>query len=447
MKTNLCKKLLLAAAVLSTASLVAEAQTNYIPYTFTTLAGSGTGGFSDGTGTNASFFNTEAMAVDGAGNLYVGDSYRNRVVSPAGLVTTLVGVPFVTGCGGGTNSLATVGQAVGMAVEISGTETNVYFPDSSCGTIRKMSRIGADWVVTTIAGTYPNGGYLDGINGTARFSQVARMARDNAGNLYVADIQNSAIRKITPVGLDWVVTTLAGGPGNFGNADGTNGDAQFITPVGVAVDSAGHVFVLERNNFRIREIVQRGSDVIVTTIAGQAGNYGFADGIGTNAQFNYPEQIAADSNGHLFVTDSGNRVVRRLELVGTNWVVSTIAGLPFYPGNADGTGGDARFFLPDAITVGGDGTVYVSDLYYQTIRKGVIAVPLQILGSTVRFTGGQLAFDLTGPSGQSVVVEASDNLQSWSPVWTNVLGVAPISFSDTSGGNVSQRFYRAVISP
>lgn len=333
-----------------------------------------------------------------------------------------------------------------MAAFTSGAASSVIFADLSCATIRQASGTGTNWQVAVIAGTYPNTGHRDGADGTAEFSGFAQIAQDSAGNIYVADTQNEAIRKMTFSGLDWNVSTLAGGPSGGLTVDGTNGGAQFTAPIGVAVDNnSGNIYVLQ-NNYCIRQIVQQGTNVTVTTIAGKPGVYGYADAIGTNALFNTASQIATDSSGNIYLADRGNYAVRRLQLVCTNWVVTTLAGLGGHQGNVDGTGSAARFGYVYAITVDNAGAVYVSDLYYQTIRKGVPATPLQILTSTANFNGGQLSFNIAGPYKETVVVWASGDLQHWSPVWTNVFGLLPLTYTDSQSGNYTRRFYHAAVS-
>ena len=123
----------------------------------------------------------------------------------------------------------------------------------------------------------------------------AGVAVDSAGNLYVADDYNYTIREVTPVGTNWVVTTLAGLAGNAGSADGTNSAARFNYPAGVAVDSAGNVYVADFYNHTIRKVTPVGTNWVVTTLAGLAGNHGSADGTNSAARFYYPDGVAVDS--------------------------------------------------------------------------------------------------------------------------------------------------------
>jgi sugar lactone lactonase YvrE len=203
---------------------------------------------------------------------------------------------------------------------------------------------------------------------------------DSAGNLYVADLLNDTIRKVTPVGTNWVVTTLAGKAGVEGSADGTNSGALFNRPYFLAVDSAGN----------------------------------------------------------LYVVDTWNGTIRKVTPVGTNWVVTTLGGAPGIWGSADGRGRAARFSNPNGVAVDSAGNLYVADFYLNTIRKGY--PPPAILNPG--FIGGQFGFVLTGPAGQSVVVEYSTDFLTWLPLWTNTFAGA-LNFSDPQSGGYSNRFYRA----
>jgi hypothetical protein len=148
-------------------------------------------------------------------------------------------------------------------------------------------------VVSTLAGTAGMTGSGDGTGSGALFDHPAGVAIDLAGNTYVADAHNQTIREITPAG---VVTTLAGSPGQFGGTEGTGADARFNDPTGLAVDSAGNVYVADAGNSTIRKIAPGG---VVTTIAGTAGQPGGADGVGASASFNFPVSVAVDSAGNL----------------------------------------------------------------------------------------------------------------------------------------------------
>lgn len=185
----------------------------------------------------------------------------------------------------------------GIALDPAG---NLYVADA--GGSNRIRRIGADGVVSTLAGG--SEGFADGIGAAAAFNTPSGLARDAAGNLYVADTGNHAIRKITPQGQ---VTTLAG-TGSAGYRDGDAAQAQFDAPIGVAVDAAGKVYVADTYNDRIRVI---GTDAMVSTLAGGDGP-AYGDGIGAEASFDTPCALAVDPAGTVWVADTGNGAIRRI---------------------------------------------------------------------------------------------------------------------------------------
>ena len=343
----------------------------------TTVAGSPlgqSGGSADGTGPAARFDGPDAVAVDGSGNIFVADAANDtiRELTAAGVVSTIAGQPGVPGSADGVGAFAQFYQPAGVAVDKSG---NVYVADSLF-TIRQITAAG---VVTTIAGLAGNRGTNDGLGTNASFYYPSGVAVDHAGNLYVADSLNDTIREITPMGSNWMVSTIAGTAGTSGSNDGTNDGAMFNQPSGVAVDQNGNVFVSDTGNNTIRELTQDDTNWIVTTVAGNAAHTnqfgqlsgGYQDGIGTNALFLGPQGITVDKNGDLFVADAYNVVIRKLSPSGGGLVVSTVGGLPGTRGAADGAGNAALFNSPQGIGVDASGTLYVADRGNNTISKGV----------------------------------------------------------------------------
>jgi len=297
----------------------------------TTFAGqAGIQGSADGVGTNANFSNPFGLAIDSSNNLYVADSGNDtiRKIAPNGAVSTLAGLAGNFGSTDGTGSAALFGNPRGIAVD---TNDNVYVADTSNETIRKVTPAG---VVTTLAGLVNSFGTADGTGNGARFNFPQALAMDASGNIYVADVQNAAIRKVTPSG---VVTTLAGFTGSGGAADGTGNAARFNTPTGIAIDTAGNIYVADNGNNAIREITQAGA---VTTLAGLSGNPGSADGIGSLVRFHFPSGVAVDASGDLFITDSQNYTIRATQPLTTpvNQFI-TFAPLP------DKSAGDSPFTL------------------------------------------------------------------------------------------------------
>jgi sugar lactone lactonase YvrE len=323
----------------------------------TTLVGLAlTQGSADGTGSAARFFNPVGVAVDSAGNVHVADTANNtiRKVTPGGVVTTLAGLSGSPGSADGTGSAARFTNPLGVAVNSAG---NAYVADKNNYTIRKVTPGG---VVTTLAGLAGSPGIADGTGSTARFHQPSGVAVDSAGNIYVADTLNDTIRKVTPGG---VVTTLAGMPGSQGSTNGTGSAARFYWPQGVAVDDAGNVFVSDGGNNTIRKVTPGG---VVTTLAGLAGTQGSADGTGSAARFSHPVGVAVDSAGSVYVADESNDTIRKVTPGG---MVTTLAGLAGSLGSADGTGSAAQFWDPVGVAVDSGGNVYVTDSANNTIRK------------------------------------------------------------------------------
>ncbi|HEY5226931.1 MAG TPA: NHL repeat-containing protein, partial [Opitutaceae bacterium] len=261
--------------------------------TVTTIAGTpGVVGSSDGTGAAASFSIPSSVAVDGSGNIFVADLGNNiiRKIAPGGVVTTIAGKAGVVGSADGTGPAASFASPYGIAVDGSG---NIYVSDQLNNTIRKVTSAG---VVTTVAGTAGVAGITDGQGTVARFRQPYGIRTDSAGNIYVADTGNSTIRKVTPSGA---VTTVAGLVGKAGYLDATGTAAMFNAPVGVALDSGGDIFVADYNNNAIRKVNGSGA---VTTVAGNAKFYGSVNGTGSQAEFNGPFDVVSDPSGNVYVS-------------------------------------------------------------------------------------------------------------------------------------------------
>lgn len=322
----------------------------------TTVAGSpGNTGSEDGTGSAARFNDPEGIVLAADGNFYIADKNNSmiRKMTPAGVVTTFAGSE-TAGCADGTGVAAQFSYPTGIASDSAG---NIFVACSTCATIRKITPAG---VVTTFAGQAYSNGAVDGTGTATRFNWPVGLTIDSSDNLYVADYGNSAIRKITPSA---VVSNVAGAYGDYGAEDGTGTAAKFSGPTGIGLDGAGNLIVTDSDNSTIRKITPAR---VVTLVAGSFswGGDGSVDGTGTTALFSAPEGITADSAGNIYVADTANRTIRKVTPSG---IVTTIAGSPGQAGDADGTGSAARFSYPTSLSMAEDGNIYVADEY--RIRK------------------------------------------------------------------------------
>jgi hypothetical protein len=380
--------------------------------TVMTFAGlAGVSGATNGTGSTARFSAPYGVMVDGSNTVYVADTFNNtiRVITPAGVVSTLAGKAGVTGSLDKTGTAATFNRPVSLAIDSS---RNIYVADTANDLIRKIAPNGA---VTTLAGSAGVPGSANGTNDTARFQTPYGVTVDSADNIYVADTFNSTIRKITPSGVvttpaglagaagsvdgigdqarlnsptgltaghgtDLViadfsnssirkviggtnVVTIAGAAGGTGTQNGNGSAARFNSPAGTAVDAAGNVYVADEQNNAIRKITPSGD---VSTFAGDVGVSGSHDDTGVNATFNRPLGVAFDPTGNLFVADSQNHTIRKITPDGT---VTTIAGLAGVSGTNNGVGTNALFHTPFSLTVDAQTNIYVADTLNHAIRK------------------------------------------------------------------------------
>jgi hypothetical protein len=349
-------------------------------------------GYADGVGSEARFNSPRDVAVDNAGDLYVADTGNNiiRKITAGGVVTTLAG------------------------------STNDFDGDG-----------------------WPDPGSADGPGSEAQFSYPEAVAVDAAGNVYVADTVNYTIRKITPAGE---VTTLAGLAGDYGFVDGTNSDARFRAPAGVTVDAAGNLYVADGVNNAIRKIDPVG---VVTTFAGIPLSYGFADGSFTNALFGCPQDVAVGGSGNLYVSDGWNWVIRRITSAG---LVTTMAGRPGAPGSVDGTGKEARFGDFLRVAADPAGNVYVADNCNGRIRKLTPSCICVITNQAQMFamlfatphTNGWVTLTWESCSDHLYEIQTAADLSDRA-VWMAralVRGADPLtSWTDTNAAP-AQRFYR-----
>jgi sugar lactone lactonase YvrE len=386
-----------------------------------TLAGSaGTvvAGSTDSFGTSARFNGPSGIAIDLSGYIYVADTLNNliRRIDPSTLVTTLAGSTGVISDGAdGTGTNARFNAPRGIATDIDG---NVYVADTGNHTVRKIS---PDGVVTTVAGAAGVSGSADGTGSLARFNSPQAVAVDSSGSIYVADTGNHTIRKITSSGT---VTTFAGSATASGSSDGSATSARFSSPVGLAVDNAGNVYVADGGgvststfNNTIRKITPAG---VVSTLAGQAGTHGFTDGTGPSARFSLPNGLAVDATGNLYVADGSQSAVAgqptnqssTLRKITSDGVVTTFAGFPGVTGSSDGTGVAARFNNPQGVTIDYAGNLYVADTDSRTVRRvatdGTVTTVGGLAGATGAADGGGSTARFSQPYG--IAIDGSRNI-------------------------------------
>jgi sugar lactone lactonase YvrE len=308
----------------------------------TTFAGSGLPNASeDGVGTQATFWRPEDLVSDAGGNLYVVEAGAGKIrkISPDGVVTTFAG-NIIPGSIDGIGIKASFVGPSGLTIDACG---NLYIADTGNNKIRKISPMG---VVTTVAGTGV-GGSVDGDRSQASFLAPTDVAVDALGNLYVADISNNKIRKITPSG---VVSTFAGS-GVEGSLDGIGILAALHYPRNITLDTVGNLYVSEWGSHKIRKISPAG---VVTTLAG--GGIYDADGTGNVAGFALPSGLTIDAAGNLYVADTHSNKIRKIT---PNGVVTTFAGTGV-AGSLDGLLATATFDRPFGVAIDNNGNMYTA---------------------------------------------------------------------------------------
>lgn len=319
-------------------------------YFVDTYAGNGSQGYIDGITFNARFYRPSSLCFDSLGNMYIAEWGNNaiRKITPAGMVSTLAGNGS-SGFTNGTGSSATFSSP--SWIDIDPTTGDLYVVDVLNECIRKVTQAG---IVTTFAGTGV-AGYQDGPVATAQFNALAGLAVAPNGDIYVADRNNVRIRKIS----GGIVSTVAGN-GSIGFNDGSALSAQFNVPADIEINSQGLVFISDRDNNRIR--VYNPTTNMVSTYAGN-GSTSSTDGTLTSCSFNAPRGIFINEHDDIYVGDQNGNKIRMI----TGNSVTTIAGTGS-TGNQDGPSQYATFNLPWDVAYF-QGTIYVAGDFDHSIRK------------------------------------------------------------------------------
>lgn len=370
--------------------------------TVTVWAGTpGTAGSSDVAG-SVTFNTPTGLQLDASNNLYVADSGNHviRRISPDGsTVSTPFGSAGEAGLDDGASGIARFSSPFGLTMDASG---NLLVGDYGNDAVRKIAAAGA---VMTLAGMGSSTGTVDAVAENARFNQPSSVAVDSSGNVYVADALNSTIRAVATNGA---VTTWAGSAGTAGTADGTGSAARFGVPSGVAVSPSGTVYVVDGLAHSVRAI---SPDRVVTTLAGLGGLSGTADGTGSAARFLYPQAVATDLTGNLYVADTGNSTIRKISSAGVVTTLAGSAGVAGYVDSPDIT--KARFRNPAGIAIGNDGVIYVADTGNNVIRKIDLNGAVETLAGSVDGAAG--SDDGVGPAARfngpgHIAVDADNNV-------------------------------------
>jgi sugar lactone lactonase YvrE len=364
--------------------------------TIYTVAGNGEDSFSgDGSAaTNAALNGPADTVVDASGNLFIADASNNRIrkVGANGIITTVAGNGNSGYAGdGGAATAANLYFPSGVAVDASG---DLFIADTYDARIRK---VGPDGVITTLAGD----GHLaySGDGGAAVNASLyypKGVAVDAGGNVFIADEGNQRIRKVDTNGI---ITTVAGnGYTGFAGDAGIATNASLANPEGVAVDAVGNLFIADTGNDRVRKV---GANGIITTVAGDGTQSYSGDGApAASASLSGPNGVTLDASDNLFIADTGNQVIRRVD---TNGIITTVAG----NGSAaySGDGGpptNASLSSPQGVAVDAFGNLFIADTGNQVIRQVVPAgtAPMLVLSNVTAASAGRYSVIVTSPFGR-----------------------------------------------
>jgi sugar lactone lactonase YvrE len=402
-----------------------------------TIAGTGIAGFGGdgGPATNAQMNGPGGIAIDSAGNLFFSDSSSNRIrkVTPAGIISTVAGNGSATSSGDGGSALsAGLGPLTGpgLAVDKSGY---LYIPD----TVSRVRKVTPSGTISTMAGSATAAFKGDGgAAAAASLDTPTGVAVDSAGNLYISDSNNNRIRKVTAAGT---ISTIAGNGTAGYSGEGAAANAQLDSPIGVALDTAGNLYIADSENHRLRKVTVAGA---ISTVAGDgSGGYGGDGASATSALLSFPIGLALDSVGNVYISEYDNNRVRKVTPFG---LITTVAGAgsPGFSGD-DGPAIAAKLFKPYGLAVDSGGNLFIADSYNQRIRKvtpaGVISTFAGNGRNAFAGDGGQATQAQLYPFG--IAVNSAGNL--YIADWSNnrIRRVTPADVISTVAGSATQGFF------
>jgi uncharacterized protein (TIGR03437 family) len=361
-------------ALLACALSAAKGQTRYF---INTVAGSNPIG-DNGPATRALLWNPIDVAVDAQFNVYIADTLNNRIrkITPQGVITTIActGAPGDGSGDGGPATQAACLRPNGITVDAAG---NVYFSDVANSTVRK---IGLNGMISRVAGGAPTSFLGDGGPATAAaLSNPGGLAFDASGNLYIADSEHNSVRRVSPNGT---ISTIAGtGYCNFSGDNGPPSQAALCNPRAVAVDPQGRVLVADTINHRIRRFAPGG---LITTIAGGSESLGADDIPATEAGLT-PVGLAVDKAGNIYIADASERI----RVVNTSGIIYSIAGAPGVLGfQGDGAAASSALLNnPYGLAVDALGNVYIADTGNNRVRTISLSQIINTIAGATHYSG------------------------------------------------------------
>lgn len=398
----------------------------------TLLAGGGPSGIS---AVQANLEAPRGLATDAAGNVYIADALANRIfeLSAAGLLTPLAGTGGLRGGYGGDGGPATASlldTPSGVAVDGAG---NVVFADTNNQRVREI--VAASGIITTIAGNGAVGYSGDGGAATAASLDYPQaVAVDAAGDVYIADTDNNAVREVL-ASTGQIVTVAGIGQAGFGGDGGPAAGAVLDEPSALAIDGAGDLFIADSGNGRIRELCA--ANGTIETVAGGSPYYGGDNGPALQAGLDSPDGVAVDGNGDVFIAEFTESCVR--EVGAANGLIWTVAGTPHQTGFG-GDGGAATaalFYLPAGLAVSAAG-LWIAD-------QGNGAVRLDDVNGDIATAAGDHASFSSAPAAAGAGLGPIWGL-TWSPAQPAALFYSAQSFFDALDGLLRREPETAVAS-